>query len=267
MNRPDVGQPGRPDIGQPGRPDLGQPGRPSVGSGNLAANRAGRVENRQQWQADRQQRRNEVWDQIEDNYPRLDFWTDYPNWAAWRLNRPYRWATWGALAGWCGYGASEPAYYDYGTSTYYEDGQVYQGGQAVASAEQYVDQAATIATGGPTTDPSTDEWMPLGVFALTQDGQASGATPTLFMQLAVNKQAVISGTFCNKATNQTQQLEGAIDKASQRAAWCVVGQQRPIVETGLANLTQDEAPALVHFADGQTQQWLLVRLKDPQGAE
>ena len=34
------------------------------------------------------------------------------------------------------------------------------------------------------------------------------------------------------------------------------------VENGVANLTKDEAPALLHFADGQTQQRLLVRLKN-----
>jgi hypothetical protein len=30
----------------------------------------------------------------------------------------------------------------------------------------------------------------------------------------------------------------------------------------VANLTQDTAPALVHFADGQTQQWLMVRMPE-----
>jgi hypothetical protein len=35
------------------------------------------------------------------------------------------------------------------------------------------------------------------------------------------------------------------------------------METGIANLTEDSAPALIHFADGQTQQWLMVRLNEP----
>lgn len=35
------------------------------------------------------------------------------------------------------------------------------------------------------------------------------------------------------------------------------------METGINNLTQDTAPALVHFAGGQTQQWLMVRLEEP----
>jgi hypothetical protein len=39
------------------------------------------------------------------------------------------------------------------------------------------------------------------------------------------------------------------------------------METGIANLIKDEAPALLHSADGQTQQWLLVRLEEPEEAE
>ena len=44
------------------------------------------------------------------------------------------------------------------------------------------------------------------------------------------------------------------DKQSQRAAWGVFDQKRPVMETGLSNLTQHTSPALIHFADGQTQQ-------------
>jgi hypothetical protein len=102
---------------------------------------------------------------------------------------------------------------------------------------------------------------------MTQDGEASGAQPTLYLQLVLNKQGVISGTFENTTTGEAQTLEGMVDKASQRAAWGVEGKQRPIVETGISNLTQETAPALIHFADGQTQQWLLVRLEDPEGTK
>ena len=56
-----------------------------------------------------------------------------------------------------------------------------------------------------------------------------------------------------------------VDKQSQRAAWLISGKTRPIMETGIFNLTKDTAPALVHFADGQTQQWLLVRLGRAEG--
>ena len=81
--------------------------------------------------------------------------------------------------------------------------------------------------------------------------------------MAISKEGIINGTLNNTATGQTQTIEGMADKACQRAAWTVAGKTRPIMETGIVNLTQDTAPALVHFADGQTQQWLMVRLEEP----
>jgi hypothetical protein len=231
---------------------------------DFSQNRPERVENRQQLQDNRQQRRDEVRDQVAENHPRLDFWSEYPNWAAWRINRPYRWATWAAITGWVGYGWSEPTYYNYGENVYYSDDQVYYGDQAATTAEQYVEQAEVIVESAPDVQPQESEWMPLGVFAVTQDGQETGADPTLFLLLAISKEGVLAGTFKNMATGETQMLEGMADKKSQRAAWGVEGKVRPIVETGIYNLTQDTAPVLVHFADGQTQQWLLVRLEEPK---
>jgi hypothetical protein len=230
---------------------------------DYANNRPERIENRQQYQENRTQRRDEVRNQVNENYPRLDFWSDYPNWAAWRINRPYRWATWGAIGGWFGYGATEPVSYSYGDTIYYQDDAVYQGEQQIATTEEYAEQATNLATSAPESQPQESEWLPLGVFALTQDGQASGSPPSMYVQLAVNKEGVMNGMLKNMSTDATETLEGMVDKKSQRAAWCVKGKQTPIIETGLSNLTQDNAPVLVHFNDGQTQQWLLVRLEEP----
>ncbi len=196
----------------------------------------------------------------------MDFWHDHPGWVAWRITAPYRWATWGALSGWFGWGTgSTETTYAYGENVYYSDDQVYYGEQAIATAEDYANQAATIADSAPENlNPAASEWLPLGVFAVTQDRQATGPVPTLFMQLAVNKEGVIAGTFKNETTGETQSLEGMVDKKSQRVAWCVQGKSWPIVETGLSNLTQETFPALLHFSDGQTQQWLFVRLEEPK---
>ena len=86
----------------------------------------------------------------------------------------------------------------------------------------------------------------------------------MYMQLAISKQGVISGTLKNTITGKVETLEGMADKKSQRVAWSIAGKERPIMETGLSNLTQDASPALIHFADGQTQQCLLVRLPEPE---
>lgn len=255
------------------RPGAGEglANRPGAGTGaaadrraDLAGSRPDRIENRQQYQQNRSDRVDQIRNEINDT-PIRDFWSDHPAYGAWAITRPYRWATWGAYSGWVGYGAVEPVYYNYGENVYYDDGSVYYGDQPVATAEEYATQAEQIVAAAPETPPADAEWMPLGVFALTQDGEATGTKPSIYMQLAVDKTGVIAGTMHDDATNQTQQLEGMVDKKSQRAAWSVVGKQRPIIETGVYNLTQDSAPALIHFADGQTQQWLLVRLPDPSG--
>jgi hypothetical protein len=229
----------------------------------IAGNRPERIENRQQRSDNRVQRRDEVRNQVRENHPWMDFWSDHPAWVAWRITRPYRWATWGALTGWVGYGWSEPIAYSYGDNVYYQDDSVYYGEEAVATAEEYAQQAETIATSAPEVAPDKADWMPLGVFALTPDGQTSGPDPSLFLQLAISKEGILSGTLHNSATNSTQTIEGMADKGTQRVAWGVAGKKRPIMETGISNLTQDTAPALVHFADGETQQWLMVRLEEP----
>jgi hypothetical protein len=159
---------------------------------------------------------------------------------------------------------SEPAYYSYGEDVYYDDGTVYYDDQPYATAEEYATEAQEIATSAPEVDQAAVEWLPLGVFAVTQDGRANGPEPTMFVQLAVSKEGVISGTFQNTATDKVQSVEGMVDKKSQRVAWGIVDKKWPIMETGLQNLTQDTAPALVHFENGETQQWLLVRLDQPQ---
>ena len=194
----------------------------------------------------------------------MNFWSGYPGYARWRINRPYRWATWAALTGWVAYGWSDPVYYYYGDNVYYEGDTVYYGDQAYCSATEYTQQAEQIVASAPETDPEQGEWMSLGVWALTQDGQATGPEPTMFLQMVVSKEGVISGTFNNAATDTTQAIQGVVDKKSQRAAWTVVDQSRPLMETGIYNLSEDQAPALIHFADDQTQQWLMVRLEEPE---
>jgi hypothetical protein len=254
-----VGAPGvgaRPGVGV-GAPGVGRPGTPGQ---NLAQNRPGRIENRGERQGERDQRRDEVRNQYNENNPG-NFWQENPGWAAYAVTRPLAWASWGSVGSWCGT-SGEEAPYSYGEEIYYAEDQVYSGDKPIATAEEYSQQAEELATSDPTAEPAKGDWLPLGVFAITQDGQASGAAPSLYVQLAISKQGVISGTLKNTLSGKAQAIEGMADIKSQRVAWGVSGQERPIMETGLAGLTKDTAPALIHFADGQTQQWLIVRMPE-----
>lgn len=76
---------------------------------------------------------------------------------------------------------------------------------------------------------------------------------------------MIAGTYYNTGTDTVRPVKGMVDKKSQRAAWTFADGKNTdiIMETGIYNLTQDETEALVHFRKDKTQQWLMVRLKEP----
>jgi hypothetical protein len=272
-------RPGRPGDGnRPGRPgDNNRPGRPSdrpgrPGGGDFAHDRPNRDpnwQNHQNWRQDRWKNVNNNWRNnwnVSRNWYGASWWNRYPGF-------PYRyyngfncwgWATWGVLTAWVPWSWNQPVYYNYGNNVYYEGDTVYYNNQPVATAAEYAQQAEAIATSIPDVTPAEDDWMPLGVFAISPDDQNSDVQPTLFLQLAVSKEGIISGSLQNTATGSVKPIEGMVDRETQRAAWTVVGQTRPLMETGIVNLTENTVPALVHFADDTTQQWLLVRLEQPK---
>ena len=280
-NRPaDIGRPGQPgnrpgDIGRPGQPgnrpgDIGRPGRP----GDHIQNLPSRIADRGQWQNWRQENLGDVGDWWQNNWDDVGDWYGDSWWNDNDLDWPYYpgfglWAgaAWAGLSDWVDYGWSEPIYYNYGENVYYDDGSVYYGEEPVCTEEQYIDQAEAILLSAPAAEPAAEDWMPFGVYAITQDGEPTGADPTMFLQLAVSKQGVINGTLQNTATNTVKAVDGMVDKQTQCAAWTAEGQSRPLMETGIANLTQDSAAVLVHFPDNTTQRALLVRLEQPGGTE
>ncbi len=133
----------------------------------------------------------------------------------------------------------------------------------MATTADYAMQAEAIATNLPETPPAEDSWMSLGVFGMVPDNEQSSTDPTMFLQLAVSKEGMIAGTFKNVVSGTTVSVEGMVDEESQRAAWTQIGETRPLMESGFGNLTQDTVPALMHYADGTTQQWLLIRMQEP----
>ncbi len=277
-NRPGDGG-NRPGDGgnRPNRPgDGNRPNRPDAGFGN---DRPGRINNWNQWNNFRQNN----WTQVNNNWGNRwqNNWHDCNHWfdGNWWNNHPcdhwhwpgngnwWRWAAWGTVGSWIPWGWSQPIYYNYGDNVYYDEGQVYYGDQPTCTADEYTQQAEAIATSiPPDVQPAAEDWLPLGVFAVTQDGDSANSEPTMFLQLAVSKQGIITGTFQNTLTSVVKTVEGMVDKETQRAAWTAEGESRPLMETGIVNLTQDTAGILVHFDGGETQRWLLARLNDPAKA-
>lgn len=210
--------------------------------------------------ADRQGLANNIRNRVNDDRPNRGNW--FNNWDHYNYHHPYyhnhndwwKWATAAGVAGWLGWNIA-PAYYDYN----YVDGYYYWGIPGNDDVPfVYVDQSTAIDNAAG--QQVSDEWMPLGVFALSSQS-TSLATPNIYLQLALNKSGYISGTFYNSTTGQGYELEGFVDQQNQIASIKVSGiPNAPILETGIYNLTQAETPVRIHFGDGRLEDMLLTRI-------
>ena len=202
-------------------------------------------------------------------YPcfRPGWYAQYPGaWfaAGWTANAVWRAATWNSCASFCGYAAT-PVYYSYGENITYQDDGVYFDGQLAYPAEEYAQQAITIADAGREAKASEKgDWLPLGVFAMVQGDEK---TSNHIFQLAVNKEGVIRGNYYDAVTDSTAPIYGSVDKKKQRAAWTVGDRKTPVYEAGIANLTENETTMLVHYGKDRTQQFSLVRVEESDTKE
>jgi hypothetical protein len=193
------------------------------------------------------------------------YWWGSPGWIG--VNNWY-----GGWGGGSGYGWSSPYYYDYGPggNVVYQNGNVYVDGTNVGTAEEYAQSAAALAAVDPAEVPSqqTEDWLGLGTFAVveTADGdkdKVDAMEPTRFVQLAVDKNGFVTGTFYNKKTDEVYSLSGRVDKDTQRVAFAVDNNKDIVFETGIYNLTQDQTPVLVHLGPNKSETFVFVRLEKP----
>jgi hypothetical protein len=189
-----------------------------------------------------------------------------------------------------GYGYGSPTYVSYGGG----GGGSYAGGDTIVvngtsePVAEYAQQATTIAdnyddlskevvtppattAGAPAAPLSTEvqdaiakDWMPLGMYALTEENNR--ADPTQYVQLLVSKSGAVGGELHDLTSDTSTPLTGAVDQQSQRVAW-KVGSSGVVMETGLYNLTQSETPVLVHDSTGKTRQMVMARVEDPKLAQ
>ena len=195
-------------------------------------------------------------------------WLGYRPWGYW-----YRQPTWVSLLGWFtgwgpGWSWNRPYYYDYGPggNVYYSGDYVYVNSVPVGTPVQYSTSAAELATVDPAAIEPTnpEDWMPLGTFTLAT--AQDEADPARVLQLAVNKNGLISGTSFNKQTGKTYTVQGRVDKETQRVAFTIGTATDIVLETGLFNLTQEETPVLAHVGANRTATYLLARLPEPEQA-
>ncbi|MBN9523708.1 hypothetical protein J0H58_35215 [bacterium] len=139
--------------------------------------------------------------------------------AGWTAARIWSAPVWGSVSSFCGYPA-EPVYYDYGETVVYSGDQVIFNGTQEYPAADYYQGATQFAEAGRAAqaDPKTDDFEPLGVFAMIGEGETKS---TNIFQLAVNKAGVIRGNYYNALTDTTEPVYGSVDAKSRRAAWTV----------------------------------------------
>jgi hypothetical protein len=296
--RPNLGKNDRPEIGKDNLPKLGKDdsklskdGLPNVGDrGNNSTNiNVGDVnvgnsveysKNQKAWVDNHHTTGNQVRANAGNRYAsaysngayRSGAVGGYPYYGGWN-NRGanYGWSpvTYAAVGTFMGaaWSNAEPRYYAYGTggNVYYENNVVYVDGEAAGTPEEYAAQSTALLASAPAQVTDT-EWLPLGVFALTREGVSDSQA---MLELAVNKQGVLAGTYYNEATQVSRSLKGMLDQDSQQVAIGFADDKNTdvVLETGIQNLTQDEAPALLHQGKERSGPVLLVRLPAPEGEQ
>ena len=115
----------------------------------------------------------------------------------------------------------------------------------------------------PPEEGKPAEWMPLGVFALAQEEKGD---PVMLFQLSINREGVITGGCESTLTGDQKAIAGSVNKKTQDVAWRIGENKETVYATSLGNLTRDVSPITIHFADGQVQTWLMVRLPPPAEA-
>jgi hypothetical protein len=193
---------------------------------------------------------------------------DWNHFAKW--HRPFFWWNWCSaprLTTWFTFDWPSCYYWDYGPGEYLycHDGVVYVNGVWFEPTPLFYERTLVLAQSVPILAPQQAaqiEWLPLGVFVIARDGVADN---NVLVQLAVTRDGVIGGTIFNQLTGATFDIEGTVDKQTQRAVWTFTDDTgaRIIMETSIFNLTQPEATGLIHYGPDNIQVIELVRLEQP----
>lgn len=219
----------------------------------------------------RWQSKSKEWRKNFSNYKKRDHIFDDHFWNLfrrrnnnWYFDNNFQWlsgATWPRIVVWLPWAWSRPIYYFYEADgdVYYSTTEDFSYLIPVDSKEIFIEQAARIANARYPISKQQSDWMPLGMFAFALDNDSSDM-PKRYISLAISKEGAVSGAYFDAANNTMLEIQGGIDPESQRIAWKFVGNDWPIMESGLYNLTKDESTLLIHTSGHTTETELLIRL-------
>lgn len=125
-------------------------------------------------------------------------------------------------------------------------------------------EAAALAKSGAVDPPKDAKLLPLGVYSIAPAGHTEASA---MLQLAITKDGILRGSYYDLLSNEDHQVQGAVDKKTQRVAWTIGPKGKVLFETSLANLTQDKGPLSVHYEDGESRPWTIARYASEEAAK
>jgi hypothetical protein len=205
------------------------------------------------WQTQKFNRRNELqkWVVGFNGGPQPfsnDWYDNHPQ--AWQIqnknknrnNDAWQIATAAGVIGWLGWQTARP----YNNTVYVYDP---------------VPVQTVIVNGQPSVvfDPTQGEWMTLGAYSLMT---GAGDPGTRILQLSVDREGNIRGSYYDMITNDTHNVIGVIDKNTQQVRWTIDTNRQLTFVATLDQLTQSQGVVNVKLPGGQVQQWQLVRMEN-----
>jgi hypothetical protein len=99
--------------------------------------------------------------------------------------------------------------------------------------------------------------MTLGVYSLLTGPADTG---TRVLQLSINQQGYLRGSYYDMITNDTYNVRGRIDQQTQYAQWSIDTNRQLTFYTPLSQLTEPQGFVNIRLPGG-TQQWQVVRME------
>lgn len=175
------------------------------------------------------------------------FQAQYPHADAWAAATPVglgRWLNVPVVATGGGYGS--------GSTTYVESAPAETTTAATDTASTAPENTASAAPAG--------DWMTIGVYGFAPVADKESHR---MLQLVVNRDGVIKGSHYDLISDETQDVQGQLDKNTQHVNWTIGAKGSVVFDATLGDLTKDQAIALAKFTSGKTNQWKLTKANNP----
>lgn len=192
-----------------------------------------------------------------------EWYAAHPN--AWQQTHPHAdaWAAAATTAGvatWLGWAAYESTDDDaesgdaYYSTNYYEA----PAEDDTDDVEEDVstDEEASDDTAAEPEDVAAGDWLALGNYTVLNDG---GLPTSRFLQLSVDRQGNLRGTYYDGISNTTQNLRGHVEQSTQQAQWRLDSNPQVVFRTNLADLTEPSGSIQLQYPSGQQETWNITR--------